>query len=413
MLIFQIFFNALIPDHDPHAFNPPSVEEKESADEWVVTLFEGFRRWDGVYFLHVAEHGYSYENTLAFFPLFPLVVRLVGNSLLYPLQYAMNYNSVLLVSAVLINFFCFIQAAKVLYLLSLRVLGDKTLAFRTAQLFCINPASIFFSAAYSETIFALLSFTGMLQLECGNTVWSSLSFGISGLCRSNGLVNAGFVLYAAFKKFSNHLTNLSKLSETDNVYIQALFTFGKTCAATVLHLVLCVLPFIVYQYSSFTIFCNRNASAKDLKPHILQYGNQLKYKMAHTGLSPWCYESVPLSYSYVQTNHWDVGFMKYYEQKQLPNFLLATPMVCICLAALVHYLKRNWVFFLTLGLYHPADDNYKKTEEMVDESQQKDYGFYNKRCYVYLVHMIFLVVIACLFMHVQVSQNLFWGRGWL
>ena len=98
-------------------------------------MFEGFHRWDGVYFLHVAEYGYSYENTLAFFPLYPFMVRLMANSVFAPLQYLMNYSNVLLTTSVLLNFWLFIKAAKTLYLLGEKVLGDETLAFKAAQLF--------------------------------------------------------------------------------------------------------------------------------------------------------------------------------------------------------------------------------------------------------------------------------------
>ncbi len=32
--------------------------------------------WDGVYFVHIAEYGYTYEHFHAFFPMYPAVVRL-------------------------------------------------------------------------------------------------------------------------------------------------------------------------------------------------------------------------------------------------------------------------------------------------------------------------------------------------
>mgnify|MGYP002050440369 CR=1 FL=1 len=39
----------------------------------------------------------------------------------------------------------------------------------------------------------------------------------------------------------------------------------------------------------------------------------------------WCRERVPSIYAHVQRTYWNVGFLRYYELKQLPNFALAAP----------------------------------------------------------------------------------------
>jgi len=69
-----VIFNAIVLDHEPDVFNPPREEVNRLGDRIVEFLFGGFQRWDALYFMHIAEHGYTYENTLAFFPAFPLLV---------------------------------------------------------------------------------------------------------------------------------------------------------------------------------------------------------------------------------------------------------------------------------------------------------------------------------------------------
>ena len=76
----------------------------------------------------------------------------------------MHYSSSLRLSAVLVNVATFVAAALALYELSRRVLKDERLAYKSALYFCVSPASIFFSAAYTESLHAALSFAAMLKV---------------------------------------------------------------------------------------------------------------------------------------------------------------------------------------------------------------------------------------------------------
>lgn len=65
------------------------------------------------------------------------------------------------------------------------MLQDSSLAARATLLFCLTPASIFFSAIYTESLFALLSFAGMLC--AGRRPWlATAAFALATATRSNG-----------------------------------------------------------------------------------------------------------------------------------------------------------------------------------------------------------------------------------
>jgi len=363
----------LIRDHNAEVFNPPNSVKPNTVDHIVDIALGGFRRWDALYFLHISEYGYTYENTLAFFPLFPLVVRCVAHSVLFPLQLCMSYASVLLISAVIVNTVCFVLSAISLYQLGQIVLGSDVLAFRAAQFYCINPASVFFSAAYSESCYALLAFRGMLLLERNLWISSAIFFALSGAARSNGLVNIGFLLY----RTACDMVAWHKVKARISVIRFALYV----CRLAMV-LLLCFVPFLAFQHYAYTIFCDQSATYQDLPEHIRQYGNKLGYRMPYMEQSAWCSSWPQLSYSYIQSSHWNIGFLNYYELKQIPNFMLATPMALLCACMTVSYLMNHPLFCLSVGLLpHQCS---------------------SKKCFVYVVHTTVLLIFGILFMHVQV-----------
>ena len=45
--------------------------------------------------------------------------------------------------------------------------------------------------------------------------------------------------------------------------------------------------------------------------------------------APWCSNLTPSIYTHVQSEYWNVGFLRYWTFQQFPNFLLATPVVTL------------------------------------------------------------------------------------
>lgn len=76
------------------------------------------------------------------------------------MQFVFGLNSLsgLLLSAVLLNSALFVESAILLYRLSFAVLKHELYAFHSAIFFCLSPATIFFIAPYSESLFAFCTF---------------------------------------------------------------------------------------------------------------------------------------------------------------------------------------------------------------------------------------------------------------
>ncbi|NXC30301.1 PIGV mannosyltransferase, partial [Campylorhamphus procurvoides] len=391
-LLSQAVFNLLIPDHAADAFSPPRLSEPSPWDVLVEWLLGGLSRWDAEHFLFISEHGYLYEHSCAFLPLYPLSLWAVARGVLWPLQGLLRPRSLLLLSAVLLNCLFSTLAAAALYELGRAVLRCHRVAFLAALLFSLSPASVFMAAAYSESMFACLAFSAMWQLEKEQSWLSGLLFSLASGARANGLVNAGFFLYSRSKRFALQLqVGLGSMGKLPLLWKQAL----SLASSVILMSAGIFLPFALFQYYAYVRFCGPGPSLGQTIPEpLLQLARDKGYHPATMdgAKPPWCSQQVPLVYSYVQDVYWNVGFLRYFELRQIPNFLLALPVTFLVSWAAWTYVSTNPWYCLTLGLER------SKSEE---EGKPRD-GFCCPAAFVYVVHATALLAFGFFCMHVQV-----------
>ncbi|NWY62303.1 PIGV mannosyltransferase, partial [Chionis minor] len=392
LFFFQALFNLLIPDHAADAFSPPRLAEPGPWDLLVERLLGGLSRWDAEHFLFIAERGYLYEHNCAFFPLYPLSVRAAAEAALWPLQPLLRVRSRLLLSAVLLNSLFSVLAATALYKLGCVVLRCRRVAFLAAVLFPIGPANVFMAAAYSESMFAFLAFSAMWQLEKGQTWLSGLLFSLASGVRANGLVNAGFFLYSRGKCFALQLQvgsgSVRKLPPLWKQLLSVASSVVLMCAGI-------FLPFALFQYYAYVMFCGPGTGLELAVPKpLLQLALDKGYRLAavNGAKPPWCSQRFPVVYSYIQDAYWNVGFLRYFELRQIPNFLLALPVTLLGLWAAWTYVIAKPRHCLTLGLER------RKSEE---EGKGRA-GFCCAAVFVYVVHATVLLAFGFFCMHVQV-----------
>ncbi|XP_022094088.1 GPI mannosyltransferase 2-like [Acanthaster planci] len=406
-ILIQVAFANVLPDHQADAFHLEPIANPSASDRFLHFLLGGYSKWDASYFLHIVQHGYTETQMFAFFPLFPSVVRVFAEIIVLPLQQLLSlrmhlFSSVLL-SAVTLNIFLFSCAAVLLYHLGVRVLSCQRLAYKAALLFCINPASVFMTSAYTESLFASLSFAGMLALEHDKLLCSALCFAFSGAARSNGIISVAFLLYFSVKKGAALFNDVVQF-EREESRLKATVLWKMTCChlrdvlgiASVLPLCCIIfLPFVLFQIYSFMTICT---SENDIVSFVTSYFYGMTIPVLDHAPS-FCDESMAIPYTAIQSQHWNVGFLKYYELKQLPNFLLALPMVVLCVDAVATYCRKRWQYVRVLGLLETPQVQLEYRRSVQGRPWL---GVFSNKSFVYIVHLAALLLFGISSMHVQV-----------
>ncbi|TPX55947.1 hypothetical protein PhCBS80983_g04916 [Powellomyces hirtus] len=286
----------------------------EGKDELATSLLTPFVRWDAVYFLSIAQRGYIYEQEFAFFPGLPTLMRAVAACIQF--HASLGEQPALILAGLIISNASFVGAAVVLYRLGCRILRDERLAFRAAILFTITPAGLFMSSIYTESLFALLSFSGMLYFTKSRYLPAALLWAAATSVRANGMLHAGFFVWEFI---------VLPISSQKKVDIRALI-LGTVRAAG--YGAIAIAPFVAFQMYAYNLFCQRSGVAQ----------------------RSWCGRQLPLIYSFVQKEYWNNGFLSYYEVKQIPNFILAAPVFAISITGVIDFMSQNPTSFFSLGI---------------------------------------------------------------
>jgi len=170
------FFAFLVfePNRHPEAarWDDPSVTHDLGSftDVWA--------RWDSVFFLRIAEHGYETltRSATAFFPLYPAAVGVLGRVLFG--HYVLAGIAVSLAAG--------LAAFVLLYRLAEPRLGAEG-ARRTVLYLAVFPMALFLQAVYSESLYLCLCLGAFLLAERGRFLPAGVAAGLALLTRPSGI----------------------------------------------------------------------------------------------------------------------------------------------------------------------------------------------------------------------------------
>ncbi len=142
------------------------------------THLDFMSEWDGPHYLEIAQHGYIPNQKLtAFFPLYPLLIRLV--------LFVVNSP---IISALIVSWACLIGAIY-FYLKILKTLFNSDINNKVmgVLLFIMFPTGVFLAATYTEALFAFGALAALYFALKGKYLWSGLFTAVATATHPTGV----------------------------------------------------------------------------------------------------------------------------------------------------------------------------------------------------------------------------------
>jgi hypothetical protein len=148
---------------------------------------EAFAAWDSGWYFDIAQRGYywseSGQSSLAFFPLYPLLMR----ALAWPFG---GGDRALWVAGIALAYACLFLGLGVLHRLTETRFGGREAATRTVMYVAVFPFAYFFTQVYTESLFLLLSVSAVAAAVASRWGWAGVFGALAALTRPNGILIA-------------------------------------------------------------------------------------------------------------------------------------------------------------------------------------------------------------------------------
>lgn len=160
-------------------------------------LFNGpigiWDRYDVVWYVHIAMHGYDFappNNLVDFFPLYPLLISPLGHLFDF-----FGMHNAYVAAGMLIAWAAFVASCVFLY----RIVADRfghAVAMSSVLLFSVFPFSFFYGAAYTEAPYLLMAVLAFYAIERKQWWLAALVSLFAGAIRPPGLIVGATVVLA-------------------------------------------------------------------------------------------------------------------------------------------------------------------------------------------------------------------------
>ena len=179
-------------------------------------------QWDAQHYVHIASNGYvfngQYKNEgsfIAFFPLYPIIVRIVSIVTFLGITY----------SALIVSFIFGLASALLLYKIAKSWKGEDA-AVNAVFLFSFFPMSVFLTAPYTESLFFFLVLSIFWLLEKKKLTLAAVMISLSLVTRITGLILIPIFIYELYKN-------------------------GKSIIYFIPHLIITVIPLSIFLYFQY------------------------------------------------------------------------------------------------------------------------------------------------------------------
>ena len=166
---------------------PADRDQQMSMPFGAIKFAQAFAAWDSGWYFDIARRGYLFDGSghraIAFFPLYPLLMRLAA----WPFG---GTERALWIAGIGLSYACFFLGLVVLHRLTAARFADREAARRTVLYVSVFPFAYFFTQVYTESLFFLLSVSAVAAATTSRWGLAGALGFLTALVRPNGVLIA-------------------------------------------------------------------------------------------------------------------------------------------------------------------------------------------------------------------------------